>query len=102
MRWLASELESYGNRMPNPWSLVKDPEEFWGDWSTQGRRLLCNLLEGTMEIWRDEYVQAAPHRSAAERRAYRNGYYLRKHWRTALGPLDPVRVPRCRHLRKVA
>jgi hypothetical protein len=62
MRWLASELESYGNRMPNPWSLVKDPEEFWGDWSTHGRRLLCNLLEGTMEIWRDEYVQAAPHR----------------------------------------
>lgn len=96
MRCLASELETTGNRMPNLWSLVKDPEEFWGDLSTQGRRLLRELLEATMEVWRDEYVAAKWHASAAERRGYRNGYYRRKHWRTALGPLDPVRVPRCR------
>jgi transposase-like protein len=83
--------------MPNSWSLVKDPEEFWGDLSRHGRELLRELLQGTMETWRDQYVAADWHASAQEsRRGYRNGYYVRKHWPTALGPLGPVRVPRCR------
>jgi hypothetical protein len=34
--------------------LIKDLEEFQGDGSTQGRWLVRELLEGTMEFWRDE------------------------------------------------
>jgi putative transposase len=96
MRMLAAELDLIRERMPNRWSLVKDPEEFWGDLSTNARDLLRELLEGSMEVWRDQYVAADWHASVAERRDYRNGYYTRKHWPTALGPLGPVRVPRCR------
>lgn len=97
MRLVAAELQRPPARMPNPWSLFKSPEEFWGDLSTQGRRLLKELLEGTMEIWRDEFVQVEWHKPAADRHAYRNGYYRRKNWPTALGALGEVRVPRCRH-----
>jgi putative transposase len=96
-RVVEADLDAVRNdRMPNPWSLVKDPDEFWGDLSRNGRRLIRELLEGTMEIWRDEYVSADWHRSDEGRRDYRNGYYLRKHWPTSLGPLPAVRVPRCR------
>lgn len=97
MRLVEAELDLVRDRMPNRWSLVKDPEEFWGDLKTHGRALLRELLEGTMETWRDQYVDAAWHASGQEsRRAYRNGYYVRKQWPTALGPLGRVRVPRCR------
>jgi len=82
--------------MPNLWSLVKDPEEFWGDLSAHGRRLLRELLEGTMEVWRDEWVEAKWHQPTPARQGLRNGYYGRKRWVTALGPLENVRVPRCR------
>lgn len=96
MRVVESELGSTALRMPNSWSLVKDPEEFWGDLSTQGRRLLKELLEGTMEAWRDTWVEVEWHRPAAERKTHRNGYYVRKRWATPLGQLQDVRVPRCR------
>lgn len=96
MRVLDSDLEGRGGKMPNLWALVKSPEEFWGDLSTQGRRLLKELLEGTMETWRDEWVEVPWHEPAAERRTCRNGYYRRKQWPTALGTLRDVRVPRCR------
>jgi putative transposase len=96
MRVFESELSDRESRMPNPWSLVKDPEEFWGDLSTHGRRLLKNLLEGTMECWRDQWVEVEGHQPAERRRTYRNGYYTRKRWATALGPLVDVQVPRCR------
>ena len=96
MRTMECDLERVGSRMPNPWSLVKDPEEFWGDLSTHGRRLLRELLEGTMEVWRDQWVEADWHRPGVERKGFRNGYYRRKRWMTALGPLENVRVPRCR------
>ena len=33
---------------------------------------------------------------AAERKTARNGFYVRKHWATTLGPLQQVRIPRCR------
>jgi len=96
MRVLESDLDGWRDRVPNPWSLVKSPEEFWGDVSTHGRRLLKDLLEGTMELWRDEWVAIPRHRTAAYRRTSRNGYYRRKQWPTALGNLRNVRVPRCR------
>jgi putative transposase len=82
--------------MPNLWSLVKDPEAFWGDLATQGRRLLKELLEGTMEACRDQWVQVPWHQPAATRKTHRNGYYPRRRWPTALGMLENVRVPRCR------
>ena len=96
MRMLESELGRCGGRIANPWSLVKSPEEFWGDLGTQGRRLLKELLEGTMEAWRDAWVEVEWHKPAAQRKTHRNGYYERKRWPTALGLLRDVRVPRCR------
>lgn len=96
MQIVEAEAAGSSRRMPNLWSLVKDPEEFWGDLSTHGRRLLKEMPEGTMEVWRDEWVGLEPYESDAERRTYRNGYYRRKLWATALGPLENVRIPRCR------
>lgn len=96
MRIVEAELDLVQERMPNLWSLVKSPEEFWGDLSSNARMLLKEFLEGTMECWRDQYVAAQWHHSAPERAGYRNGYFTRKHWNTSLGPLGPVRVPRCR------
>src|SRR5437879_4318005 len=96
MRFVAADLKDLSQRMPNPWSLVKSPEEFWGDLSNQGRRLLKTLLEETMELWRDEWLDIPWHKPEPQRKSYCNGYYRRKHWPTALGPLGEVRVPRCR------
>lgn len=96
MRVVAAELERLDGRMPNPWSLVKSPEEFWGDLGIHGRQLLKELLEGTMEAWRDAWVEVEWHMPAARRKTYRNGYYERKRWPTALGNLTNIRVPRCR------
>ena len=97
IRLMEAELEEVQERMPSLWGLVKTPDEFWGDLSTHARRLLKDLLEGTMETWRDEYVSADYHQlKAPARQGRRNGYYRRKHWPTALGPLPAVRVPRCR------
>jgi hypothetical protein len=54
------------------------------------------LLESTMELWRDEWVQVEWHQAAPERKNCHNAYYSRKRWPTALGTLRDVRVPRCR------
>jgi putative transposase len=96
IRMLECELEETADRMPWRWGLVKTPEEFWGDLSTHTRRLLKELLEGTMETWRDQYVAVDWHQPAPQRKTCRNGYYRRKRWVTELGPLSQVRVPRCR------
>src|SRR5512147_2036829 len=96
MRFVEAELDDWGVRMLNPWSLVKSPEEFWGDVGRHGRLLLKSLLEDTMELWRDQFVEVQWHQPAEQRKAYRNGYYHRKRWPTALGMLQDVRVPRCR------
>ena len=97
MRIVEAELADLRERIPDPWSMVKSPEEFWGDLSGHTRRLLKELMEGTMEVWRDQYVAADWHQPGdPDRRGQRNGYYTRKSWPTALGPLVQVRVPRCR------
>jgi len=49
-----------------------------------------------MEIRRDQFVQVEWHQPSPDRQAYRNGYYRRKTWPTALGTLCDLRVPRCR------
>ncbi|MHC4066837.1 MAG: hypothetical protein ACYSUI_20360 [Planctomycetota bacterium] len=43
------------------------------------------LLEGTMECWRDQWVELEPNQQAQQRKAYRNCYYTRKQWATVLG-----------------
>jgi putative transposase len=96
MRIVEADLDTLARRMPTGWAAVKDPEAFWGDLGRHGRRLLKELLEGTMELWRDEWVEVAWHQPAARRKTHRNGYYPRKCWPTALGTLRDVRVPRCR------
>jgi putative transposase len=96
MRFVEAELGQMHPTMPSLWSLVKDPEEFWGDLSRHGRQLLKTLLEGTLEVWRDQWVEVPWHRPAQVRKTSRNGYYPRKRWATSLGPLENVRVPRCR------
>jgi putative transposase len=96
MRLVEADLDRTRITMPNLWSLVKDPDAFWGDLGTQGRRLLKELLEGTMEAYRDEWVEVPWHQPAVARKTHRNGFYPRKRWPTALGLLEDVRVPRCR------
>jgi len=79
------------------WAMVKDPEALWGDLGAGSRRLLKELLEGSMKLWREQYVEVAWHQNAPDRRQdYCNGFYRRKQWPTVVGPLENVRVPRCR------
>lgn len=79
------------------WALVKDPESFWGDLGVQSRHLLKSLLEDSMIAWRQGYVEVGWHENAPDRRrGYCNGFYRRKQWPTPVGPLENVRVPRCR------
>lgn len=79
------------------WALVKDPEAFWGDLGPQSRLLLKELLEDSMKAWRQGYIEVGWHENAPDRRQdYCNGFYRRKQWPTPVGPLENVRVPRCR------
>jgi hypothetical protein len=96
MRIVEAELHAAQVRVPNPWSLVESPEEFWADLGTHGRQLLKTLLESTLEARRDEWVRVGWYEPAAGRRTCRDGYYRRKRWDTKLGPLRDGRVPRCR------
>ena len=71
--------------------------DFWSDLNRNTLTLLRQILEGSMETWRDEYVDIGHYeRSEEGRKGYRNGYYIRKSWPTPLGPLKNVQVPRCR------
>jgi hypothetical protein len=45
MRFVEAELDSFVGKMPTGWAAVKEPEKFWGDLSTHGRRLLKTLLD---------------------------------------------------------
>lgn len=86
-----------GRNVQQLWELVKDPQEFWGDLGRQSRQLLKSLLEDSMLAWREGYVQVPWHQNApARRRDSCNGFYLRQSWPTQVGPLENVRVPRCR------
>jgi len=50
MRLVKAERQSVSDRVPNPWSIFKSPEELGGDWSTHGRRRLNERLEGILEV----------------------------------------------------
>ena len=96
MRLMEVDFEQVRERVPNLWSLVKSPEQFWGDLDEHGRRLLKQLLQGTLELWRDQWVEVEWHKPSPHRRTWRNGYFVRKRWDTPLGRLHDVRIPRCR------
>jgi transposase-like protein len=53
-------------------------------------------LEAALESRRDALVGAEAHERASERGDYRNGYYLRKRFDTAIGRIEGLRIPRCR------
>jgi len=101
MRLLECELEQVGIRMPDLWSMVHAQDGgdgFWSDLSRQNRRMLKVIAEASLQPWREQYVQVPWHRADPDQRVGRcNGYSLRKSWPTAVGPLENVRVPRCRH-----
>ena len=50
MRLVKAERQSVSDRVPNPWSIFKSPEELGGDRSTHGRRRLNERLEGILEV----------------------------------------------------
>ena len=62
---LVAKVNDQGDLVLEGHDLGLTTEEFWGDLSCNGRRLIKELMEGTMEIWRDEYVSADWHRSDA-------------------------------------
>jgi hypothetical protein len=62
MRFVEARFHRVRTTMPNAWSLVRSPEEFWGDFSTHGRLLLKGLREDTMGLCRDEWVRVEWHR----------------------------------------
>lgn len=98
MRLLECELEQAGNRMPNLWSLVKDPDNFWADLRPNTLRMLKETLQDSMLAWRAGYVKTEWGQADPDgRRDQCNGFYTRKVWPTVMGPLEQVRVPRCRH-----
>lgn len=100
MRLLECELERTGSRMANLWSLVKGQDDgvgFWADLARHNRQLLKTVAETCMLHWREQYVRVGWHQVDPDRRADQcNGFYSRKSWPTPIGPLENVRVPRCR------
>ena len=101
MRLLECELKDVRFRMRDLWAAVNGGnggDGFWSDLARNNRRLLKVLAEDSMAYWREQYVKVPWHQAAPEERAdHCNGYYLRKSWPTPVGPLENVRVPRCRH-----
>lgn len=80
----------------NLWSLVRSREEFFADARGLCLRMLQAGIEGCLEEARDEAVGACRHERSEGRREYRNGYYVRKGFKTALGRIERLRIPRCR------
>ena len=96
MRLVEADLERTRTTIRNLWSLVEDPEAFGGDRGTQGRLVLRDLLEGTMQAYRDDWVEVPWHQPAVTRKTRRSGLCVRKRWLTALGLLKNVRTSRRR------
>ena len=96
---LRKSLEHYvpeEGRKVNLWSLAVSPEEFFEDVQRASLKVVKGFLEFGLEQERDRLVGADRHARAAGRGDYRNGYYLRKSFRTAIGRIEGMRIPRCR------
>ncbi len=99
MRTTKLQPEEYyddGQRKVNLWGLVVDPEEFLEDARQTSLRVMKRAVETLMEGVRDGLVGVNSWERSEEREDYRNGYYLRKGFDTAIGRIEGLRVPRCR------
>jgi putative transposase len=83
-------------RKVNLWSLLPAPEEFLDDIQRASLKVVKASLEAALEARRDVLVGASPHERAGGRVDYRNGYYLRQSFQTAIGRIERMRIPRCR------
>lgn len=96
---LRKTLEHYvpeEGRKVNLWSLAVSPEEFFEDVQRTSLKVVKAFLELGLEQKRDALVGAKRHARQPGREDYRNGYYLRKSFRTAIGRIERMRIPRCR------
>lgn len=96
---LRKTLEHYvpeGGRKVNLWSLVVSPQEFFEDVQRASLKVVKGFLELGLEEKRDRLVGVDRHAREEGRGDYRNGYYLRKSFRTAIGRIEGLRIPRCR------
>ena len=96
---LRKTLEQYvpeEGRKVNLWSLTVSPEEFFEDVQRSSLKVVKAFLELGLEQKRDDLVGVDRHARAQSRGDYRNGYYLRKSFRTAIGRIELLRIPRCR------
>ena len=92
----AGEVYHDGFREVNLWQWVTSPEAFLGDVREGSLKVLKAGAEAWMESVRDERVLAKPHERSDARQDRRNGYYVRKAFKTAIGVVRGLRVPRCR------
>jgi putative transposase len=90
------EVYHTGLKEVNLWSLVSSPEEFLGDVQEGSLKLIKASMEVWMEAVRDDRVVAEAHERSDARQDRRNGYYVRKGFKTAIGVVRGLRVPRCR------
>ena len=87
------ELYDDGERKINLWSLVRD----LADDAQAGSLALAKIaIEMALEEKRDELIGAQRHDPSDKRRDFRNGYYRRKRFLTAIGEIKSLKVPRCR------
>jgi transposase-like protein len=96
---LRKTLEHYvpeDGRKVNLWSLMVGPEEFFEDVQGAALKVVKACLELGLEQKRDRLVGADRHAREPGRADYRNGFYLRKSFRTAIGQIEGLRIPRCR------
>lgn len=80
----------------NLWSLTLTPEEFFEDVQKASLKVVKAYLESGMERERDRLIGADWHARSGGREDYRNGFYIRKQFRTVIGRIQGLRIPRCR------
>jgi len=95
MRDVEYYVPSEGRKV-NLWGLMPRTEEFFEDVQGASLKVVKAFLEAGLEERRDALVCAEAHERAAGREDYRNGYYLRKSFETAIGRIQALRIPRCR------
>jgi len=83
-------------RKVNLWSLVPSASEFLEDVKGAALKVVKASLEVGLEARRDALIGAERHDRSAGREDYRNGYYARKRFDTAIGRIEGLRIPRCR------
>jgi putative transposase len=83
-------------RKVNLWSMMVSPEAFFEDIQGASLKVAKSFLEAGLEQKRDALIGAERHARDGGRGDYRNGYYLRKGFQTAIGRIEALKIPRCR------